>query len=86
MSLLDPPKQPYLIFDSHQIDARNLSISVKENSELNLTCVSENGNPKPILTWDLLLSPGADRQSQKGPSEGLGIEEIKNFSQVNLYK
>lgn len=78
---IDPPKQPYILFNSRRIDDK-LSISVKENSELNLTCACEYGNPKPILTWDLLLSPGAERHNQKSLPEDPGIEEIKQNPQV----
>lgn len=66
-----------MLFDSRRLDAGNLFIPVKENSELSLACVSEGGNPKPLLTWELLLSPGADRHNQKLSPENLEIQEIK---------
>ena len=52
-------------------------IPVKENSELALACVSEGGNPKPTLTWEVLLSPGIDRHAQKISSEVLELQEIQ---------
>lgn len=52
-------------------------IPVKENSELSLACVSEGGNPKPVLTWEILLSPGVDRHAQKISHELTHLEEVK---------
>lgn len=51
---------------------------VKENSELTLACVSEGGNPKPVLSWEVLISPGVDRHSQKVSADVLELQEIKN--------
>nr|NP_001286391.1 teiresias, isoform B [Drosophila melanogaster]NP_523731.2 teiresias, isoform A [Drosophila melanogaster]AAF58341.2 teiresias, isoform A [Drosophila melanogaster]AHN56189.1 teiresias, isoform B [Drosophila melanogaster] len=75
--VLDRPKPPYLLIDSRRLDASNLFVPVKENSELNLACVSEGGNPRPTLTWEVLLSPGVDRHAQKVSAEVLELEEIK---------
>ncbi|XP_016957492.1 uncharacterized protein LOC108029617 [Drosophila biarmipes] len=75
--VLDRPKPPYLLIDSRRLDASNLFVPVKENSELNLACVSEGGNPRPSLTWEVLLSPGVDRHAQKVSAEVLELEEIK---------
>jgi len=66
-----------LLIDSRRLDASNLFVPVKENSELNLACVSEGGNPRPTLTWEVLLSPGVDRHAQKVSAEVLELEEIK---------
>lgn len=52
-------------------------IPVKENSELTLACVSEGGNPKPVLSWEVLLSPGIDRHAQKVSNDVLELQEIK---------
>lgn len=49
---------------------------VKENSELTLACISEGGNPKPTLTWEVLLSPGVDRHAQKVAAEVLELQEV----------
>ena len=73
----DPPKEPYLLIDGRRLDAGNMFIPVKENSELTLACVSEGGNPKPILTWEVLLSPGIDRHAQKIMNDVLELQEIK---------
>ncbi|XP_037888310.1 uncharacterized protein LOC119636778 isoform X1 [Glossina fuscipes] len=84
--VLDRPKPPYLLIDSRRLDAGNIFVPVKENSELNLACVSEGGNPKPTLTWEVLLSPGVDRHAQKVSVEDMELEEIKNEKDKNTYK
>ncbi|XP_017962051.1 hemicentin-1 [Drosophila navojoa] len=84
--VLDRPKPPYLLIDSRRLDAGNIFVPVKENSELNLACVSEGGNPRPTLTWEVLLSPGVDRHAQKVSAEVLELEEIKNEKDKNGYK
>ncbi|XP_073846288.1 irregular chiasm C-roughest protein teiresias [Musca autumnalis] len=84
--VLDRPKPPYLLIDGRRLDAGNIFVPVKENSELNLACVSEGGNPRPTLTWEVLLSPGVDRHAQKVSAEVLELEEIKNEKDKNTYK
>ncbi|KAM7344618.1 irregular chiasm C-roughest protein teiresias [Cochliomyia hominivorax] len=84
--VLDRPKPPYLLIDGRRLDAGNIFVPVKENSELNLACISEGGNPKPTLTWEVLLSPGVDRHAQKVSAEVLELEEIKNDKDKNSYK
>lgn len=79
----DRPKPPYLLIDSRRLDAGNIFVPVKENSELTLACVTEGGNPKPILTWEVLISPGVDRHSQKLSADVLELQEIKN-EKVNI--
>lgn len=74
---IDPPKEPYLLIDQRRLDAGNMFIPVKENSELTLACVSEGGNPKPSLSWEVLLSPGIDRHAQKISNDVLELQEIK---------
>ncbi|XP_041448811.1 uncharacterized protein LOC111075644 isoform X2 [Drosophila obscura] len=84
--VLDRPKPPYLLIDSRRLDAGNIFVPVKENSELNLACISEGGNPRPTLSWEVLLSPGVDRHAQKVSAEVLELEEIKNEKDKNGYK
>jgi hypothetical protein len=72
-SLADPPKTPYLLIDSRRLDAGNIFVPVKENSELSLACVSEGGNPKPVLTWEMLMSPGI----QKVANDIQELQEVK---------
>ncbi|XP_059622894.1 uncharacterized protein LOC132266076 [Phlebotomus argentipes] len=76
--VLDRPKPPYLLIDSRRLDAGNIFVPVKENSELSLACISEGGNPKPVLTWEILLSPGVDRHAQKVTAELTQLQEVKN--------
>ncbi|XP_055855752.1 uncharacterized protein LOC129918993 isoform X2 [Episyrphus balteatus] len=84
--ILDRPKAPYLLIDSRRLDAGNIFVPVKENSELNLACISEGGNPKPTLTWEVLLSPGVDRHAQKVAAEVLELEEVKKDKTKQPYK
>ncbi|EDO64474.1 AGAP011094-PA [Anopheles gambiae str. PEST] len=84
--VLDPPKEPYLLIDSRRLDAGNMFIPVKENSELTLACVSEGGNPKPTLTWEVLLSPGIDRHAQKLSNDVLELQEIRKDKDKEPYK
>lgn len=82
---VDRPKPPYLLIDSRRLDAGNIFVPVKENSELTLACVSEGGNPKPILSWEVLISPGVDRHSQKVSADVLELQEIKNEKVKKMY-
>lgn len=43
-----------------------------------MACISEGGNPKPILSWEVLISPGIDRHSQKVSADVLELQEINN--------
>ncbi|XP_052873243.1 uncharacterized protein LOC128278554 [Anopheles cruzii] len=84
--VLDPPKAPYLLIDSRRLDASNMFIPAKENAELTLACVSEGGNPKPMLSWEVLLSPGLDRHAQKLSTDVLELQEIKKEQDREPYK
>ncbi|XP_058065532.1 uncharacterized protein LOC131215164 [Anopheles bellator] len=84
--VLDPPKAPYLLIDSRRLDASNMFIPAKENAELTLACVSEGGNPKPLLSWEVLLSPGLDRHAQKLSTDVLELQEIKKEQDREPYK
>lgn len=84
--VLDPPKEPYLLIDQRRLDAGNMFIPVKENSELTLACVSEGGNPKPSLSWEVLLSPGIDRHAQKISNDVLELQEIKRDKDKEPYR
>lgn len=84
VSFADRPKAPYLLIDSRRLDAGNIFIPVKENSELSLACVSEGGNPKPVLSWEILLSPGVDRHAQKISHELTHLEEVKKEGAVSV--
>lgn len=84
--VLSPPRPPYLTFDSRRLDASNLFIPVKENAEIALSCVSEGGNPKPILTWEILLNPSVDHHSLKLPPDSLEVQVIKSKEKDKDYK
>ncbi|XP_055706512.1 uncharacterized protein LOC129803756 [Phlebotomus papatasi] len=84
--VLDRPKPPYLLIDSRRLDAGNIFVPVKENSELSLACISEGGNPKPVLTWEILLSPGVDRHAQKVTAELTQLQEVKNDKDREPYR
>jgi hypothetical protein len=66
-----------LLIDSRRLDAGNIFVPVKENSELSLACISEGGNPKPVLTWEMLMSPGIDRHVQKVANDIQELQEVK---------
>lgn len=85
VEIVDRPKPPYLLIDSRRLDAGNIFVPVKENSELTLACISEGGNPKPILSWEVLISPGVDRHSQKVSAEVLELQEIKNEVKISSF-
>ena len=75
--VLSPPRPPYLLFDSRRLDASNLFIPVKENAEISFSCISEGGNPKPLLSWELLLNPAVDHHSQKLTPGSLEVQVVK---------
>lgn len=84
--VLSPPRSPYLTFDGRRLDASNLFIPVKENAEIALSCVSEGGNPKPLLTWEILLNPSVDHHSMKLPPESLEVQVVKSKEKDKDYK
>jgi CD80-like C2-set immunoglobulin domain/Immunoglobulin domain len=84
--VLTPPRPPYLTFDGRRLDASNLFIPVKENAEIALSCVSEGGNPKPLLTWEILLNPSVDHHSLKLPPDSLEVQVIKTKEKDKDYK
>jgi CD80-like C2-set immunoglobulin domain len=84
--VLSPPRPPYLTYDSRRLDASNLFIPVKENAEIALSCVSEGGNPKPLLTWEILLNPTVDHHSMKLPPDSLEVQVVKSKENEKDYK
>lgn len=79
--VLSPPRPPYLLFESRRLDASNLFIPIKENAEIALSCVSEGGNPKPLLTWEILLNPTVDHHALKLPPDSLEMQVAKTPNQ-----
>lgn len=51
----DAPKKAYLMIDNRILDPGNPFIPVKENADLTVSCVVDEGNPKPSLSWELKL-------------------------------
>ncbi|CRL08182.1 CLUMA_CG020961, isoform A, partial [Clunio marinus] len=84
--VLSTPRPPYLTYDSRRLDASNLFIPVKENAEISLSCVSEGGNPKPLLSWEILLNPSVDHHSLKLPSDSLEVQVVKSKENEKDYK
>lgn len=84
--VLSPPRTPYLTYDSRRLDASNLFIPVKENAEIALSCVSEGGNPKPLLSWEILLNPTVDHHSLKLPPDSLEVQVVKSKEKEKDYK
>lgn len=75
--VLTPPRPPYLLFDTRRLDASNSFIPVKENAEIAFSCVSEGGNPKPLITWEILLNPSVDHHALKLPPDSLEVQVMK---------
>lgn len=84
--VLTPPRPPYLLFESRRLDASNLFIPVKENAEIALSCVSEGGNPKPLLSWEILLNPSVDHHAMKLPPDSLEVQVVKPKEKEKDYK
>lgn len=83
--VLSTPRSPYLLYETRRLDASNLFIPVKENAEINLACVSEGGNPKPLLSWEILLNPSVDHHSLKLPPGSLEVQVVK-AKEEKVYK
>ena len=52
----DVPKNPYFLIDNRILDPNNNFIAVRENAEVSVSCVVDNGNPKPKLEWSLKIN------------------------------
>lgn len=74
-----------MLIDSRRLDAGNIFVPVKESSELSLACVTEGGNPKPTLTWEVLLSPGVERHAQKVAAELLELQEFRSDKVCTIF-
>jgi hypothetical protein len=84
--VLSPPRPPYLLFETRRLDASNHFIPVKENAEIALSCVSEGGNPKPLLSWEILLNPSVDHHALKLPPDSLEVQVVKSKEKEKDYK
>ncbi|XP_074028065.1 irregular chiasm C-roughest protein teiresias [Leptinotarsa decemlineata] len=75
LTILDAPKKAYLMIDNRILDPGNPFIPVKENSDLTVSCVVDEGNPKPQLSWELALGSSALLEIPEVPLEVLNLTE-----------
>ncbi|CAG9864171.1 unnamed protein product [Phyllotreta striolata] len=75
LTILDAPKKAYLMIDNRILDPGNPFIPVKENSDLTVSCVVDEGNPKPQLSWELTLGSSALLEIPEVPLEVLNLTE-----------
>ncbi|XP_060519646.1 hemicentin-1 isoform X2 [Cylas formicarius] len=75
LTVLDAPKKAYLMIDNRILDPGNPFIPVKENADLTVSCVVDEGNPKPSLTWELTLGSLALLDAPEVPLEVLNLTE-----------
>lgn len=71
----DAPKKAYLMIDNRILDPGNPFIPVKENADLTVSCVVDEGNPKPSLSWDLVLGSLALLDAPELPLDVLNVSE-----------
>ncbi|XP_045462718.1 hemicentin-1 [Harmonia axyridis] len=82
LTVLDPPKKAYLMIDNRILDPGNPFIPVKENSDLTVSCVVDEGNPKPALSWELRLGSLALLDVPEIPLDVLNITETQRDQNV----
>ncbi|KAH1003759.1 hypothetical protein HUJ04_003627, partial [Dendroctonus ponderosae] len=70
-----PPKKAYLMIDNRILDPGNPFIPVKENADLTVSCVVDEGNPKASLSWELTLGSMALLDMPELPLEVLNLTE-----------
>ncbi|KAF5298508.1 hypothetical protein FQR65_LT00050 [Abscondita terminalis] len=75
LTVLDPPRKPYLLIDNRILDPGNLFIPVKENTDLTVSCVVDSGNPKPTLSWELALGSLVLLDAPEVPYHALNFTE-----------
>lgn len=78
----DAPKKAYLMIDNRILDPGNPFIPVKENSDLTVCCVVDEGNPKPQLSWELTLGSSALLEIPEVPLEVLNLTETVRDQKV----
>ncbi|KAK9885812.1 hypothetical protein WA026_013683 [Henosepilachna vigintioctopunctata] len=79
---VEPPKKAYLMIDNRILDPGNPFIPVKENSDLTVSCVVDEGNPKPALSWELRLGSLALLDVPEIPLDVLNITETQRDQSV----
>lgn len=75
----DSPKKVYLMIDNRILDPGNPFIPVKENADLTVSCVVDEGNPKPQLSWELSI---AGSPIPEVPIEVLNLTETVHDQKV----
>ncbi|GJQ77186.1 hypothetical protein Trydic_g14859 [Trypoxylus dichotomus] len=82
LTVLDPPRKPYLLIDNRILDPGNLFIPVKENTDLTVSCVVDGGNPRPTLSWELTLGSLALLDAPEVPFQALNLSETVREQKV----
>lgn len=70
------------MIDNRILDPGNPFIPVKENADLTVSCVVDDGNPKPSLTWNLTLGSLALLDAPEVPLEVLNLTETVRDQKV----
>lgn len=63
------------MIDNRILDPGNPFIPVKENADLTVSCVVDEGNPKPSLSWELTLGSSALLDAPEVPYQALNLTE-----------
>lgn len=63
------------MIDNRILDPGNPFIPVKENADLTVACVVDEGNPKPSLSWELNLGSLALLDAPEVPLDALNVTE-----------
>lgn len=70
------------MIDNRILDPGNPFIPVKENADLTVSCVVDEGNPKPSLSWELTLGSLALLDAPEVPLEVLNLTETLRDQKV----
>lgn len=82
LTILDAPKKAYLMIDNRILDPGNPFIPVKENADLTVSCVVDEGNPKPSISWELTLGSLALLDAPEVPLEVLNLTKTEREQKV----
>lgn len=63
------------MIDNRILDPGNPFIPVKENADLTVSCVVDEGNPKALLSWELTLGSMSLLDVPEVPLEVLNLTE-----------
>lgn len=70
------------MIDNRILDPGNPFIPVKENADLTVSCVVDEGNPKPTLSWELTLGSLALLDAPEVPYQALNLTETVRNQKV----